>query len=168
MLVLTVLASVAVAYVYPYLDNILVPLLPANTVNVAVADFASMDAVGNVRATDVGKEMAALVAAAMLDASGRRVLTNEIAVWNDSTPEEEKHVTFGIVRGSTAAERQRAAAALANRAGADVVIYGTYTADQQPAQVELHVYLQPDFSDRNLPTCSTTWPSLSLGWLQTG
>jgi tetratricopeptide (TPR) repeat protein len=66
-----------------------------------------------------------------------------IALWHDGLPLTEKRTRLGVVAGQTAPERAAAAAQLAEKVNAHVVIYGHIDDRQDPAQFVAEFFVYP-------------------------
>ncbi len=94
---------------------------PRSTMNVAVAPVGVIGENGQMaRSADGDLIYDWLIQALTRANTGDTAMT----IWYDGLPRPRKRVTLGRVAGETAEARGRAAAALAERVGADVVIYG--------------------------------------------
>lgn len=97
-----------------------------STMNVAVADVGRLDDAGQMQPADDGRLIREwIVAALTAPAAGYAAAgADRVTVWHDGLAWPQKRTTLGAVSGQTAEERAAAAAALAGRVRADVVIYG--------------------------------------------
>lgn len=104
--------------------------------NVAIAPFTEIDARGRPtgdRAT--GLQLSEWVYQ-VLDARKRAYAQIDVdaeatlQLWYDGLPRSVKAVPIGPIAGATAEERETAAAARADALGADVIIYGTWSAER--------------------------------------
>ncbi len=110
----------------------LVPIqMPLNTFNVAVAEFGQVDARGRVSASEDGKNLSEWMFGEM-QAEYKNWPTNRPVVWNDSMSFLEKRSTIGRVQGDSPAERRQSAREIAERIGAQMVIYGNIAIDANP------------------------------------
>jgi energy-coupling factor transporter ATP-binding protein EcfA2 len=126
----TVALVLVVAYfVYTYIYHV-EPAQMDGFYNIAVADFAPALAENDL--------------SAQLYASLREQLQENpnILIWHDSPDLEKLNVKIGAVEGSDNQQRIEAAAQLATRLNADMVIYGA-SLPQSPAQIALEFYLAP-------------------------
>lgn len=115
--------------------------------NVAVANFGEVDASGNVQASADGRELSRWIF------EGLRLEFDNLPlqirqefqplVWHDSLGRGEKRTAIGVISGATAEERTQAAAELAERIGADVVIYGNLTESDDAASFVPEFYVAP-------------------------
>ncbi|MEP7188826.1 MAG: hypothetical protein ABI901_06535, partial [Roseiflexaceae bacterium] len=100
------------------------------TFNVAIADFNQLDANKQPsRDTAMGRQLSEWVYQVLT--ANRKVYANidldaeaTLSLWYDGLPRSVKTVGVGRITGSTATEREAAAAARAAAIGADVIIYG--------------------------------------------
>jgi hypothetical protein len=100
------------------------------TFNVAIADFNQLDANNQPsRDTAMGRQLSEWVYQVLT--ANRKVYANidldaeaTLSLWYDGLPRSVKTVGIGRITGSTATEREAAAAARAAAIGADVIIYG--------------------------------------------
>ncbi len=116
---------------------------PANTLNIAVADVAHLDADGQARAAPDGRLIREWTARALAAANEALTTGDRVGVWHDGLPRTRKRPRLGFVPGATVEERAAAAEALASRIGADVVIYGHLTPDGDRARLVLEFYVLP-------------------------
>lgn len=139
---------------YPLLEPTWWPSQMTGTYRIAVANFGEVGTNGQVQATERGKviskwffdNLAGEYASTPLDVA--QDVAKTIQVWHDLDPATEKNVTFGVIRGRNAAERQAAAATLATRINAHMVIYGNLVTDAQGyPQLDLAFYLAPAVND---------------------
>lgn len=70
-----------------------------------------------------------------------------ITIWHDSLGRETKNVTFGMIEGSTAEARRQAAADLAHRIGAEIVVYGHIDEGENSDEVTLEFYFDTPSRD---------------------
>ncbi len=129
---------------------------------IAVADIGELSENGEMRASPFGTALSTEIYACLLDeynsarASAGGALESAVVVWNDSAGRAQKNVRFGVMPGATAAERATAAAALARRIGAEMVVYGFITprAAGQDLQLEFY-YATPVELGEPLPTAGS-------------
>lgn len=94
---------------------------PRSTMNVAVAPVGVIGQDGRMaRSADGDLIYDWLIQALIRATTGDAAVT----IWHDGLPRHQKRVKLGPVSGGTPEDRGRAAAALADRVGADVVVYG--------------------------------------------
>ncbi len=132
---------------YPLVEPIWWPSQMTGTYRIAIANFGEVDEWGHVQATDRGR----VVSKWFFDnlsseyASTTMDVAQSIQLWHDLDPASDKNVTFGVIEGEQAAAREAAAAALAERIGAHMVIYGHLVAagEQRPPRLDLAFYLAP-------------------------
>ena len=89
--------------------------------NVAVAEFGKLDANGQVGASDDGQRLSRAVfdtLQAQIAEFEDKAIGSRIIIWHDSLPRTQKGALIGIAADETAA------AGLAERIGANIVIYG--------------------------------------------
>ncbi|HTP01911.1 MAG TPA: AAA family ATPase [Anaerolineales bacterium] len=114
--------------------------------NVAIADIAQVQPDGTVRAISDGSGTALSqgLASALQHALGDN---SSILVWNDRLDLKSRGVQLGALETATPQEQSGAAAALAERLHADMVIYGAIDQRQQPPSLSVQMYLVPRLSD---------------------
>lgn len=115
----------------------------ADTLNVAVAEVPRLDSAGAAAATRDGVLIREWTAAALAAANDSLASGSRIAVWHDGMSRLGKRVRIGAIAGATAEDRAAAAAALAQRIRADVVIYGHLAADGNAASLTQEFYVSP-------------------------
>ncbi len=122
------------------------PPLMNGQYNVAVADIAEILPGGQVRSiADAGgaalsRDMAAAVQQELQSSPG-------ILVWSNRPDLQRQGVQIGALESSTPQGQLAAAAELAKRLHADMVIYGAIDRRVQPAVLDVQVYLTPRFSE---------------------
>ncbi len=129
---------------------------------IAVAGIGELDEGGNMHKSPFGTALSTEIYARLLDeynnarlgAGGS--LESAVVVWNDSAGRSQKNVRFGAIPGATAEARAQAAAALARRIGAEMVVYGFITprATGQDLQLEFY-YATPIELGEPLPTAGS-------------
>ncbi len=106
--------------------------------NIAVAQIPETDIDGRqTRTADgdrVGEWIFESLTAALKDTAAAQI-------WHDSLPLAEKGAQIGIITGTTPAERQESARALAERIGAHLVIYGNLKKSGNTAELEPEFYI---------------------------
>jgi hypothetical protein len=117
--------------------------MPNGTFNIAIATMADTDGRGQQREAQRGRDISAMIGRALArdneqSASG----SANVAIWYDDLPRSQKATRLGIVAGASPEQRRQAAATLADAVGADVVIYGTITPDNDLIP-EFYVKQQP-------------------------
>ncbi len=114
--------------------------MPLNTFNIAVAEFGQIDAQGHVASSADGRSLSEWMFRAM-QSEYKNWPTRQPAVWHDSMSIFEKRVKIGLITGDTPAERNKAAQAVAERIGANMVIYGNIATDEQPPRFTPEFYI---------------------------
>lgn len=114
------------------------PARMSGAFNIAVAQIPETDIDGRQTRTADGDR----VSEWMFD-SLRTALKDTTAaqIWHDSLPLAEKGAVIGIITGTTPAERQESARALAERIGAHLVIYGNLKKSGNMAELEPEFYV---------------------------
>jgi tetratricopeptide (TPR) repeat protein len=99
--------------------------------NVAVADFGQMDAQGRVRRSEDGRNLSEwMFRALQKEYESFPEDIDTPVVWHDSLGPAKKRARIGLIGGQTVEEREQAAAAVAKRIKANVVIYGNLSTDE--------------------------------------
>jgi tetratricopeptide (TPR) repeat protein len=115
--------------------------------NVVVADFGELDAAGQAQPSPAGRELSRYIFESLRSEFNDLPLQlrQEFRplVWHDSIGPDEKRATIGVIRGATPEERTEAAADLADRIKADVVIYGNLTPEGDVAGFAPEFYVAP-------------------------
>ncbi len=122
------------------------PLRMTGQFNIAVADFGELAANDQVQATDNGHLLSAWVYATLKGEYAKNPdlgKLGEVQIWQDSPDIPGKNVKFGVIKGNTPKDREQAAAALATKVGAHMVIYGNVNRTA-PAGLALEFYITPD------------------------
>lgn len=129
---------------------------------IAVANIGELDAAGAMHASSFGTALSTEIYTRLVDeynsarlgAGG--TLDTSVAVWNDSAGRGQKNVIFGVIPGATTTDRADAAAALAKRIGAEMVVYGYMTprANGQDLHLEFY-YATPVELGEPLPTAGS-------------
>ena len=110
--------------------------------NVAIAGVGVLDGQGNMGRTGESKLLSQWIVNG-LEAANATSQRGNIALWHDGLPLTEKRTRLGVVAGQTAPERAEAAANLAARVNAHVVIYGHIDQRQDPPQFVLEFFVAP-------------------------
>jgi tetratricopeptide (TPR) repeat protein len=122
---------------------LLVPAeMPVGELNVAVADFGQVDAQGRVRRSEDGRNLSEWMFRALQ--KEYESLPDDIdapLVWHDSMGPTKKRARIGLIGGHTVEEREAAAAAVADRIHANVVIYGNLSPDEDNATFTPEFYI---------------------------
>jgi len=153
-LIAAVLIVILGFLVYPIVEPIWWPSQMTGAYRIAIADFGEVTSTGAVRATKRGQAVSKWFfdnlfaeynsATAVPDLDVARTME----IWHDLRSDIDKNVTFGVMPGRTAAEREAAAARLAARIGAHMVIYGNLVTDGAGLpQLDLAFYLAPTVND---------------------
>ena len=123
------------------------PVRMTGQFNIAVADFGELAANGQAQATDNGHLLSAWVYTTLKGEYAKNPDLNklgEVQIWQDSPDIPGKNVKCsGVIKGNTPKDRERAAAALATKVGAHMVIYGNVNR-AAPAGLALEFYITPD------------------------
>lgn len=126
------------------------PSQMTGTYRIAIANFGELNDNGRVRATAQGRAMSKWFFDNLFNEYETSTIdvAQTIEIWHDLRPDIDKNVRFGIMRGDTAAKREEAAAALASRIGAHMVVYGNLVNDEQGLpRLDLAFYLSPRVND---------------------
>jgi tetratricopeptide (TPR) repeat protein len=110
--------------------------------NVAIADVGVLDDQGNMGRTDESRRLSQWIVDS-LEGANTTSQRGNIALWHDGLPLTEKRTRLGVVAGQTAPERAGAAAELAAKVNAHVVIYGHIDQRQDPPQFVLEFFVAP-------------------------
>ena len=114
--------------------------------NVAIASFPVLDP-RQKTTTDPAQgstDPGALIYRTVKDQLGENP---NLLVWQDGSDLKDLNVEIGAIEGANARDRALAAAVLAERLGANVVIYPGLDASQSPATVALEFFLTPQSDD---------------------
>jgi tetratricopeptide (TPR) repeat protein len=115
--------------------------MPVHGFNVAVAEFGQVDAQGHVSPSEDGQNLSEWMFGE-LQAESRNLPTGQpINFWHDSMGMFKKREKIGLITGSTPAERNVAAKEVAERIGANLVIYGNIAVDEQPVDFTPEFYV---------------------------
>jgi tetratricopeptide (TPR) repeat protein len=117
--------------------------MPSGTFNIAIASMADTDGRGQQYEAQRGRDISAMIGRALArDNAQSPYGSANVAIWYDDLPRAQKATHLGIVAGASPEQRRQAAATLADRVGADVVIYGTIAPDNRLVP-EFYVKQQP-------------------------
>jgi hypothetical protein len=125
--------------------------------DIAVAEIGVLQPNGSMRASELGSTVSrtisttlaqtyddylrSLTASASVAAQGSGLPADRlITIWHDGMGRDVKNVRFGMMEGATPAERSDAAAHLAARIGAEVVVYGHVVESTTSDDVVLEFY----------------------------
>lgn len=112
--------------------------------NVAVADIGTVDASGRVHKSELGDKLSLAIyeelAQEYASANASGLFSGKSVVWHDSLGRGTKNVAIGRMDGATDEERTYKAAALAERIGADMVVYGRLTDPDNGEDLTLEFY----------------------------
>lgn len=138
-------------FLYPLVEPMWNPWQMRGSLNIAVADFGLLQN-GQMKSSALGSDLSAAmyeelttqyegIRSASPGEAGRTPVS-DVLIWHDTMPAEqgEKNVDFGVIKGATPKERSDAAAALARRINANIVIYGYLTPDGSPEGLILEFY----------------------------
>lgn len=139
LLALVLVALIATTGVVIWKFDQLAPAGPARmdgTFNIAIADFVELDARGQPTHSASGRQISAWVYNSLEEQ--RRDYTSQydkdnganLLIWHNGLPRAEKSVVIERVDAADAAVRQRQAAAIAEKIGADAVVYGVFDAER--------------------------------------
>lgn len=129
LLLLVVAATIAVVAV-----RSLGPARMTGAFNVAVAEFGQIDQSGNVQSSDDAARLSQAIFQQLTTELNSLSDTVNVLVWHDSLDLTKKRTRLGVVQGRTAEERMQAARQLAERIGANVVIYGNLATNESPVK----------------------------------
>jgi tetratricopeptide (TPR) repeat protein len=115
--------------------------------NVAIAGVGVMGADGRMQGSPQSQLLTDWIVAQVEEAN-RTSQHGQVTLWHDGLPLSEKRTKLGMVSGQTAQDRADAAARLAAKVNAHVVIYGHViyghvTSDTDPPQLVLEFYVAP-------------------------
>lgn len=117
------------------------PTQMRGSLNVAIADFGVL-ANGQVTKSSIGADLSRAVFEQLASEIKQAATPGQvITLWHDSLSRSVKNVTLGVIPGRDENERAAAAAALAQRINADVVLYGYLSPDQDPKGLVLQFYI---------------------------
>ncbi len=122
--------------------------------NIAVAEFGQMGADRQAHPSEDGRNLSQWLFERLQTEFAGLSPGVAVQVWHDSL---ELGVDIGIVPGATAEARAEAAAQLAQKIGADIVIYGNLDTDQTPAS------FIPEFYVADLPEAGEIVGQYELG-----
>jgi tetratricopeptide (TPR) repeat protein len=136
--------------VYPLAEPIWNPAQMTGQFRIAVADFGEMDSNGEVRPTENGRVLSRWLFDSLYaeyQQNADMELARAIQIWHDSRTDTEQNFKFGIMAGDTPAARRAAAARLAERIQAHMIIYGNLVTDGDSQGLQLEFYLSPLVND---------------------
>jgi tetratricopeptide (TPR) repeat protein len=138
LLILPLVALAAALLAFSYVG----PAKMDGRFNVAIAGVGVMDANGQMHSSPQSQLLTGWIVAQVEEAN-RTSQHGQVTLWHDGLPLSEKRTKLGIVSGQTAQDRADAAARLAAKVNAHVVIYGHVTSDTDPPQLVLEFYVAP-------------------------
>lgn len=107
--------------------------MPTNRFNIAVTEFGQLDVQGQVNRSEDGQALSEWVFMEL--EKEYTAFPKEIdrpVVWHDSLGFLKERIKLGPIEGSTPEERAEAAADLAQKIGANLIIYGYFSASGSP------------------------------------
>lgn len=128
---------------YPVLQPLWDPWPMYRKFNIAVTDFGVKEDNGRIRPSQFASNVSTFIYEQMDEAYAvaDETLQSNVLIWHDRVGRDEgKNVHFGVIEGQTADERVEEAAALAERIGAHLVIYGHLLEETDPESVVLEFY----------------------------
>ncbi|MBN1934738.1 MAG: CHAT domain-containing protein [Anaerolineae bacterium] len=134
---------------YPLLKPLWAPAQMSGQFRIAVAEFGTLNASGQVKSSATGQMLSRWLFEALLDEyeQADNEWAKSIQLWHNSLRNSEPNIRLGLIHGDTPGERQTAAAALAERINAHMIIYG-YLADQGGSpSLDIEFYLSPLVND---------------------
>lgn len=136
------LLAVAAAVAFTLWLELVPGRMPINvdSFNVAVAEFGQVDAQGRTVESEDGRRLSEWVFRQLQSEYGE-LPTGEPIVWHDSMGWLEKRAAIGRVEGDTPEARAQAAAELAERLNAHIVIYGNLDAQGNVATFTPEFYV---------------------------
>jgi tetratricopeptide (TPR) repeat protein len=114
--------------------------------NVAVADIGEIGTDGRVQAIPDGSG-AAISQIISADLQSAFQDSPNILVWSNTPELRLQRVRIGTLESDSPQGLTQAAASLAERLNADMIIYGNINRQQQPPVLNLHIYLAPKLED---------------------
>jgi tetratricopeptide (TPR) repeat protein len=119
------------------------PTVMGGRFNVAVTEIGELDTHGAMQRSEVGQLLSKWVFDELSAADATYEGGSRVLLWHDSLPFTQKRVRLGTIGGRTPQERASAAATLAGRIRADVVIYGHLEDSGAEPQFVLEFYVSP-------------------------
>jgi tetratricopeptide (TPR) repeat protein len=116
---------------------------PRATMNIAVTEVGAMDERGGMQRSADGDLIRGWVVGALDAANAKTAASSQMAIWHDDLPRTQKRVKLGRLAGKSPEDRAQAAEALAQRIGADVVIYGHLEPAGNGTQLVQEFYVTP-------------------------
>jgi tetratricopeptide (TPR) repeat protein len=110
--------------------------------NVAIADVGIQGPDGRMHRSAESQLLTRWVVDRVKEANGASP-QGGVSLWHDGLSLREKRTRLGMISGETAQDRAEAAARLADRINAHVVIYGHITSDSSPPRLILEFYVAP-------------------------
>ena len=114
--------------------------MPLDTFNIAVAEFGQVDEAGNLTRSEDGRNLSEWLFG-QLQSNLKEFGVGEVTIWHDSINFFQKPTKLGMITGQNAAERRAAAKALAERIGANMVVYGNLAVDQNAGDFVPEFYI---------------------------
>ncbi|MBN1580067.1 MAG: CHAT domain-containing protein [Anaerolineae bacterium] len=135
---------------YPLLKPLWAPAQMTGQFRIAVADFGEIDARDRVRRSQTGSLLSRWLFESLYEEYQQNAdieLAQSVEIWHDSRKDTEQNIRFGVMRGDTFQERQAAAATLADRVNAHMVIYGHLVDGGATQRLEIEFYISPLLND---------------------
>ena len=120
------------------------PTQMAGDFNVAVAEFGHPVSTGGAQSTELERALSRSVFESLRDTVPKEI--SGMQVWHDSLGPFVKRARLGVVSGETPEARRIAARALAERVGADLIIFGGLVQDANGEGFALRFYA-PELAD---------------------
>jgi tetratricopeptide (TPR) repeat protein len=150
-LLVPILLLIIIGYlVYPALEPLWNPAKMTGQFRIAVAQFGEIGTDGHVHSTRDGEVLSRWLFDGLMGEYLKNAdveLADAIEIWHDSRTDTPQNFKFGVMSGDTDEERQAAAAHLASRIDAHMVIYGNLITDPAAAGLDLEFYLSPLVND---------------------
>ncbi len=115
--------------------------MPLHGFNVAVAEFGQVDGQGRVSASEDGANLSEWMFGELQAEANNLPGGLRVNFWHDSMNIFQKRAKIGLISGATPAERRAAAQAVAERLGANLVIYGNIGLGQPPPDFTPEFYV---------------------------
>lgn len=110
--------------------------MPLGTTNIAIAQFDQKDAQGNVQNSALASDLSAWLYGNLQEEKAALPQGEALTLWHDSETFLEKRGTIGVIH------TEKEAADAAEHLNADVIIYGTLEANQDPARFAPQFYVR--------------------------
>jgi tetratricopeptide (TPR) repeat protein len=145
-----VLVLMLALFLYPILKPRWDPTQMTGQFNIAVADFGEIDEQGGVSETNASQQLSEWLYEGLAAAYAETPdvpLADSVEIWHNSRTDSAQDITLHAIKGETTEARTKNAAALAERIGAHMVIYGDLVQSGEDPGLDLEFYVGSKVGD---------------------